>query len=62
MQEHFVPRPYWYFTFLHVGNAFRPQELYLCSADAGRFRKNLKIKILGKTAGDSPHGEGNSRT
>jgi hypothetical protein len=21
--EHFVPRPYWYFTFLHAGNVFR---------------------------------------
>jgi hypothetical protein len=33
-----------------------------CSADAGRFRKNLKIKMTGKTAGVSPHGEGRSRT
>jgi hypothetical protein len=33
-----------------------------CSADAGRFRKNLKIKMTGKTAGFSPHGEGRSRT
>jgi hypothetical protein len=28
---------------------------------ARRFRKSLKIKITGKTAGDSPHGEGKSR-
>ncbi len=21
--EHFVPLPYWYFTFLHAGNVFR---------------------------------------
>ncbi len=21
--EHFVPRPYWYITFLHAGNVFR---------------------------------------
>jgi len=33
-----------------------------CCADAGRFRKSLKIPITGKTAGDSPHGEGKSRT
>ena len=33
-----------------------------CSADAGRFRKNLKIKTTGKTSGVSPHGEGRSRT
>jgi hypothetical protein len=31
-------------------------------ADAGIFRKSLKIKMTGKTAGDSLHGEGNSRT
>jgi hypothetical protein len=31
-------------------------------ADAGRFRKNLKLKMIGKTAGDSPHGEGKART
>ncbi len=23
LPEHFVPRPYWYFTFLHAGNVFR---------------------------------------
>jgi hypothetical protein len=33
-----------------------------CSADAGKFSKNLKIKTTGKTAGVSPHGEGRSRT
>jgi hypothetical protein len=33
-----------------------------CHANAGRFRKNIKIKITGKTAGDLPHGEGRSRT
>jgi hypothetical protein len=29
-----------------------------CSADAGRFRKNLKIKMTGKTAGVLPMGRG----
>jgi hypothetical protein len=24
--EHFVPRPYWYLTFLHAGNVFLLQE------------------------------------
>jgi hypothetical protein len=33
-----------------------------CCADAGIFRKSLKIKMTGKTAGDSPHGERNSMT
>jgi hypothetical protein len=33
-----------------------------CRADTGRFRKSLKIKISGKTAGDSPQGEGQART
>jgi hypothetical protein len=28
----------------------------------GNFRKSLKLKMLGKTAGDSPHREGKSRT
>jgi hypothetical protein len=25
--EHFVLRPYWYFTFLHAGNVFRHGEI-----------------------------------
>jgi hypothetical protein len=33
-----------------------------CCADTGRFRKSLKIKISGKTAGDLPQGEGKART
>jgi hypothetical protein len=33
-----------------------------CRAVARRFRKSLKIKITGNTAGDSPHGEKKSRT
>jgi hypothetical protein len=28
----------------------------------GKFRKILKLKMLGKTAGDLPRGEGKSRT
>jgi hypothetical protein len=36
-REHFVPRPCLYFTFLHAVTVF-------CRADAGRFRKGLKIK------------------
>jgi hypothetical protein len=31
-------------------------------ADAGKFRKSLKIKMAGKTAGNSPHGEGRAST
>jgi hypothetical protein len=34
----------------------------LCSADAGRFHKRLKIKVTGKTAGDSQHWKVKSRT
>jgi hypothetical protein len=60
--EHFVPRPYWYMTFLHAGNVFLLQEQDIRRANAGRFRKSIKIKITGKTAGDLPHGEGRSRT
>jgi hypothetical protein len=30
--EHFVPLPYWYFTFLHAGNVFRPLERELLPA------------------------------
>ncbi len=52
-REHFVPRPCLYFTFLHAVNVFRLQEQTFCRADAGRFRKGLKVKITEKTAGDS---------
>jgi hypothetical protein len=31
-------------------------------SDAGRFRKSLKIKMTGKTAGDFSHGNGKERT
>jgi len=60
--EHFAPCPYWYFTFFHAGNIFRSLEQDLLRAVAGKFRKSHKLKMLGKTAGDSPHGEGKSRT
>jgi hypothetical protein len=33
-----------------------------CRADTGRFRKSLKIKISGKTAGDLSQGEGKAWT
>ncbi len=62
------PRRCWnilYLTHLHSSRPEMPFGLRSCifsSADAGRFRKNLKIKISGKTAEDSPHGEGKSRT
>ena len=38
---------------LYAGRVFRPQGSTFCRADAGRFRKSLKIKMTGKTAGDS---------
>jgi hypothetical protein len=60
--EPFVPHPYWHFTFLHAGNVFQPQEPDLLPCWYRRFRKSFKIKILGKTAGDSPQGEGQART
>ncbi len=62
MLQHFAPCPYWYFTFFHAGNIFRSLEQDLLRAVAGKFRKSHKLKMLGKTAGDSPHGEGKSRT
>ncbi len=62
MPEHFAPCPYCYFTFFHTGYIFRSLEQDLFRAVAGKFRRSLKLKILGKTAGDSPHGEGKSRT
>jgi len=43
-----------------MSSCFRSRAF--CRADAGRFRKNLKIKITGKTAGVTPHGEGRSRS
>jgi hypothetical protein len=51
------------FDFFHAGNIFLLQAgRTFCRADAGRFLKSLKIKMTGKTAGDSPHGEEKSRT
>ena len=44
---------------LYAGRVFRPQGSTFCRADAGRFRKSLKIKISGKNPGDLPHGEEN---
>jgi hypothetical protein len=43
-----------------MSSCFRSRKF--CRADAGKFRKSLIIKMTGKTAGDSPHGEGRSRT
>jgi hypothetical protein len=43
-----------------MSSCFRSRTF--CRADAGKFRKSLKIKMTGKTAGDSHHGEGISRT
>ncbi len=60
--EHFSPCIYWYFTFLHAGNIFRSLEQDLLRTVTGKFRKSFKLKMLGKTAGDSPHGEWKSRT
>jgi hypothetical protein len=37
-------------------------EQDLLRAVIGKFRKSFKLKMLGITAGDSPHGEGKSRT
>jgi hypothetical protein len=31
------------------------RSLTFCCADVGIFHKSLKIKMTGKTAGDSPH-------
>ncbi len=45
-----------------TGYIFRSLEQDLLRAVAGKFRKSHKLKMLGKTAGDSPHGEGKSRT
>jgi hypothetical protein len=52
-----APCPYWYFTFFHAGNIFRSLEQDLLCAIPGKFRKSLKLKMLGKTAGDSQHRE-----
>ncbi len=60
VSEHFAPCPYWCFTFFHAGNIFRSLEQDLLRAVTGNFRKSLKLKMFGKTAGDSPHGEGKS--
>ncbi len=60
--EHFAPCPYWYFTSFYAGNIFRSLKQDLLRGVTGKFRKILKLKMLGKTAGDLPHGEGKSRT
>ncbi len=60
--QHFAPCPYWYFTSFYAGNIFRSQKQDLLLGVTGKFRKILKLKMSGKTAGDLPHGEGKSRT
>ena len=34
--EHFYPFLYWYFTFLHAGNVFQPQEMDFCPSRGGK--------------------------
>jgi hypothetical protein len=58
----FCPSPILVFDILHAGNVFLLQEQDILPSNAGRFRKSIKIKITGKSAGDLPHGEGRSRT
>ena len=60
--EHFAPCPYWYFTSFYAVKIFRSQKQELLRGDTGKFRKILKLKMCGKTAGNLPHGEGKSRT
>jgi len=43
-----------------MSSCFRSRTFF--RANAGRFRKSIKIKITGKTAGDLPHGKWRSRT
>jgi hypothetical protein len=52
VQEHFVPLPYCYFTFLQAVNDFRSLEQDLLRAVTGKFCKNLRTEMSGKTAGD----------
>jgi hypothetical protein len=60
MLEHFVVRPYWYFT-LPLPEVFSwLTSSTFCHSDAGRFRKILKIKITGKTTEASLLGRGNT--
>jgi hypothetical protein len=61
MLEHFAPCPYWYFTSFYAVKIFRSQKQELLRGATGKFRKILKFKMCGKTAGDLPHGEGKSR-
>ncbi len=60
MLEHFVVRPYWYFTFPLSEVSSGCTSSTFCHSDAGRFRKILKIKITGKTTGDSLLGRENT--
>jgi hypothetical protein len=50
----------WHSSMQEMSSSSRSRTF--CSADEEKFRKNLKIKMTGKTAGVSPHGEGRSRT
>jgi hypothetical protein len=59
MLKHFIARPY-----TGILHSYMPETSSVLRfsnfrrADAGKFRKGLKIKMTGKTAGNSPHGEG----
>jgi hypothetical protein len=57
--EHFAPCPYWYFTFFRAGNIFQSLEPDLLHPVTGT--QEPQIKMLGKTIGDSPNGEGKPR-
>jgi hypothetical protein len=50
------------FYSFYAGNIFRSLKQDLLRGVTGKFRKILKLKMLGKTAGYLPHGEGKSRT
>jgi hypothetical protein len=54
---HFATGPYWYFTFFHAKVSSLKQDLLRAVLLLGKFRKSLKLKLLRKTDGDSPHGE-----
>jgi hypothetical protein len=48
--------------YILAGNIFRSLKQELLRGAPGKIRKILKLKMLVKTAGDLPHGEGKSRT
>jgi uncharacterized membrane protein len=60
--EYFAPCPYCYFTSFYAVKIFWSQKQELLRGATGKFRKILKLKMCGKTAGNLPHGEGKSRT